>query len=156
MQEGHEARPMCANNHISERTGRVTDLLSNQGDFWSGFCGQNSQCPLLSQNPQSVKHVTLSRVSQITLGNSAGRAGVNEHDPNVLQDLQRMQNLFGIFTQVLGWNPRLVPTPFLCPHWSYFTLSFGTVICSRFRRNHIKTGATRQEKSETVFFAFLK
>ncbi len=67
LRRGHEARAVCANNHISERSGRVTELLSNQGDFWSGFSGQNSQCAPLSQNPLSVELLTLSRMSQSAL-----------------------------------------------------------------------------------------
>lgn len=66
---GHEqwARARCAYNHISERNSTVTDLLSNQGDFWSGFCGQNSQWPPLSRNPLSVEPLTLSIMSQSAL-----------------------------------------------------------------------------------------
>lgn len=64
---GHEARAVCANNHISERRSRVTALLSNQGDFWSGFSGQNSQCAPLFQNPLSVELLTLSRMSRSVL-----------------------------------------------------------------------------------------
>lgn len=67
LRRGHEARAVCANNHISERNCGVTGLLSNQEDFWSGFSGQNSQCSPLSQNPSSVEPLTLSRMSQSAL-----------------------------------------------------------------------------------------
>lgn len=126
LRRGHEARAVCANNHISERSGRVTELLSNQGDSWSGFSGQNSQCAPLSQNPLSVELLTLSRMSRSALQviwksqsewmRSRWAAGSSE-------DVKPCW----CFRSWLDCNLSLIPTPSLCPRSSHFTLLFGIV-----------------------------
>lgn len=124
---GHEARAGCTNNHISERSDRVTELLSNQGDFWSGFSGQNSQCVPLLKNPLSVKPFTLSRTSQSAL-QVIWSARVSEYVQMGCRILRGcvISLVFSLLARLLGLNQSLILTPSLC-HWrSYFTL-FGMV-----------------------------
>lgn len=92
---GHDTRAVCAYNHNSEMSCGVTDLLSNQEDFWSGFCGPNSQWPSLSWNPLSIEPLTLSRMSQSAL------QVIQNHRWKSQSAIQtcclKMWNIFGVF-----------------------------------------------------------